>query len=293
MKTIVGLDLGQVSDYSALAIVRTGGVDAKSRTVWHIPHLQRWPLSTPYVQIVQDVAALVRKLDKPALVIDRTGCGAPVFDMFAAAELAVADLSGVVITGGSQSTRAGPDTFHVAKRDLAGIVRTVWESGRVKIAKELPEAAEMVHELQTFTVKINVATGNESFEAWREKDKDDLVLASAMALWYAEAVPEVNWNIYHFRLDGSGAPPSPERHLPEVRWHSSGTWQPMPRPGGELVSGCPGFQSEAEAGWFTYCLHQQLGSTLPDMDIALAPDVANRIEQQVKDFITARRLARV
>ena len=35
-------------------------------------------------------------------------------------------------------------------------------------------------------VKINIATGHHSYEAWREGDHDDLVLAVAMACWCGE-----------------------------------------------------------------------------------------------------------
>ncbi len=42
-----------------------------------------------------------------------------------------------------------------------------------------------MRELGTFTVRITEA-GNESSEAWREKDHDDLVLAVALACWAAE-----------------------------------------------------------------------------------------------------------
>ena len=46
-------------------------------------------------------------------------------------------------------------------------------------------AEVLTKELLTFKVKITTA-GNETFEAWRERDHDDLVLALAVALWYAE-----------------------------------------------------------------------------------------------------------
>jgi hypothetical protein len=38
-----------------------------------------------------------------------------------------------------------------------------------------------------FTVRITEA-GNESFEAWREKDHDDLVLADHKACWAGESL---------------------------------------------------------------------------------------------------------
>ncbi len=38
-------------------------------------------------------------------------------------------------------------------------------------------------------IRVNIATGNESFEAWREGIHDDLVLAVAMAVRFGENPP--------------------------------------------------------------------------------------------------------
>lgn len=58
-------------------------------------------------------------------------------------------------------------------------------SGRLKIAKALPEAPALINELQNFKMKTTPA-GNDTYEAWRESDHDDLVLASAIACWCGE-----------------------------------------------------------------------------------------------------------
>ena len=60
---------------------------------------------------------------------------------------------------------------------------------------ELPEAEILVAELKAFSVKITQA-GNETFESWRERDHDDMVLAVAMALWLAERAPRGRLEIY-------------------------------------------------------------------------------------------------
>ena len=60
------------------------------------------------------------------------------------------------------------------------------QSGRLKIARELEHAETLKAELLNFRVKINIATGHDSYEAWREGDHDDLVLAAAMATWKAQ-----------------------------------------------------------------------------------------------------------
>ncbi len=43
----------------------------------------------------------------------------------------------------------------------------------------------MIEELQNFNVKFTRA-GNDTYEAWRESDHDDLVPAAAMAAWFGE-----------------------------------------------------------------------------------------------------------
>ena len=45
----------------------------------------------------------------------------------------------------------------------------------------------VARELGTFTVKIT-SSANETFEAWREREHDDLVLAVALATWGAETI---------------------------------------------------------------------------------------------------------
>jgi hypothetical protein len=41
-------------------------------------------------------------------------------------------------------------------------------------------------ELGNFRVKVSITTGHESFEAWREREHDDCVLAAALCCWFGE-----------------------------------------------------------------------------------------------------------
>lgn len=182
---ILGLDLGQTHDYSALTLDEIRG-RGEPDSRHDIRHIQRWPLRTPYPQIVADVAAMTRRAPlEPAdtLVIDQTGVGRPVVDMFRAANMAI-EMVAVTITGGHQVTRDG-DEWHVPKRDLVSVVQVLIQSGRLKIASGLPEAAILTSELSTFQTKITVAA-NDVYGAWREGTNDDTVLATALAAWYGE-----------------------------------------------------------------------------------------------------------
>jgi hypothetical protein len=56
---------------------------------------------------------------------------------------------------------------------------------RITVAKDLPLTKTLESELGTFKVKITGAA-NETYEAWREGQHDDLVLAVAMAAWLGQ-----------------------------------------------------------------------------------------------------------
>ena len=74
---VIGLDLGQAADYSALALMEKM-VPPGAEPRYAVRHLHRWPLGTPYPTIVADVTELVKRppLDNPRLVPDQTGVGA-------------------------------------------------------------------------------------------------------------------------------------------------------------------------------------------------------------------------
>ena len=187
-KFYLGLDLGQSADYSALAILeRQNRERANIEPVFHCRHLQRWPLRTSYPAIVADTVRMlgsghVRKgMMRPTLAIDATGVGEPIVQLFKR-ERMWADLMPIQITGGDSVTRDHGMT-RVPKRDLVSTAQVYLQSGRLKIAPELPDAPTLVRELENFQVKISLDTAHDSYGVWREGSHDDLVLAVCLALW--------------------------------------------------------------------------------------------------------------
>ena len=69
---------------------------------------------------------------------------------------------------------------------MASAPLVLMQIGQLKIAEGMRLAATLRKELLNFKVKINIATAHDSYEAWREGDHDDLVLAVAMACWCGE-----------------------------------------------------------------------------------------------------------
>lgn len=212
---LIGLDLGQSRDYTAISItertfVPTGkeveeeGWDPRFDAYfparvpevavqYRVRHLERPPLGTPYTDIVDRVGSLVKKIGgNPALVVDATGVGRPVTDMLW--KKLSAELKGtttkvtpcnVTITGGDSVNR-GPDGLRVPKRELIAATLVLLQNGQLKIAQALKLRETLVRELLNFRVKINVSTAHDSYEAWREGDHDDLVLSVALACWAGE-----------------------------------------------------------------------------------------------------------
>ena len=143
-------------------------------------HLERVPLGTPYPGIVAHVARLLAKLPAGTeMVIDYTGVGRPVFDMFLHAGLSPV---GVLITAGTAETRDGA-IIGVPKLSLIVRIQALLHENRLKIHKDLAEAAELVNELRDFRVDFTAA-GSLTFNA-RSGRHDDLVLALALAVWRA------------------------------------------------------------------------------------------------------------
>jgi hypothetical protein len=186
---IVALDLAQAQDFSALVVNElTHAPDPGRPGAWvrlhAIRHLRRWPLGTSYTDVAGDVGRVLARLPGAVLLVDKTGVGAAVADLFKAAGLA-ARMIAVVITGGHQTVREGGEV-HVPKKELVSAVQSCLQRRTLKIAPMLKEAETLRRELGAFRVKVSASTGNETFEAWRERDHDDLVLAVAMAVWHGE-----------------------------------------------------------------------------------------------------------
>ncbi len=179
-----GLDLGQAQDYSALAVLeRAPGESGQAH--YALRHLQRWPLGTSYTSICDQLARLFDEppLLRSTLAVDQTGVGAAVVEMLRRSTIR-AVLRPVLITAGHTTTVEG-GIRHVPKKELVSVLQVLLQQRRLQVARSLPEAATLVKELETFKVKITTA-GNETFEAWRERDHDDLVLAVAIAAFEAE-----------------------------------------------------------------------------------------------------------
>jgi hypothetical protein len=179
---LIGLDLGQKQDFSTFAVLeRLSG----PMSCYDLRHIERLKLNTPYpgvAQRAQILIAMTARHGHTQLVMDLTGVGAPVFDLLHAAGVRPV---AITITGGN-SISGIREHLHVPKRVLIGTLAALFGAGRLKIGSEIPLAAELIEELLNLQVKINRRTRQESYGAKGRRKHDDLVLALALAAFYAE-----------------------------------------------------------------------------------------------------------
>jgi hypothetical protein len=193
----VGVDLGQANDFTAIAVVRKIHAETK-RPLFQLGHLERLPLQTSYPRVVDHVARLLARLPgSTELVLDHTGVGRPVFDLFQDAGMSPI---GVTITAGDVTTNEGL-VFKVPKLQLISRVQALLHAGSLKIHKDLPEAAALVEELQSFRAQVTDA-GYWRFGA-RSGKHDDLVLSLAIALWRAYGDGMTSRGIFEYYRDQS------------------------------------------------------------------------------------------
>src|SRR5262249_28222271 len=148
--------------------------------------LQRW-LGVDYPTITEELREMFARLNSPPwLIADETGVGVGVVQILRKAELPVQRVVGISITAGHQTNHRPEDGWNVPKKELVAAAQSALQGKRLLIAPALKDAQTLRRELSTFRVKINIASATESFEAWREGEHDDLVLACCMATWFGD-----------------------------------------------------------------------------------------------------------
>jgi hypothetical protein len=217
---LVGVDLAQSQDYTAIAVVEVVPPAARGgETTAHLRHLERLQ-GVSYVDVATHVKGLVAVLRTPpplpdpsprqerlpphdeqlriargeaprvppkpdvAVVYDRTGVGAAAGDVFDRVQID-ATLVGILIHGGDRVSFEG-GVYRAPKRDLVSALIVAFQNGALRIAADLGLAPVLTAELQHFTLKFNEQTAHDSYSAWREDAHDDLVLAVGLAVWFGQ-----------------------------------------------------------------------------------------------------------
>jgi hypothetical protein len=180
---VIGVDLGQAHDYTAIALVET-----QRGPTYGLTFLERVELQTSYPKIVQRLVGIMKRLEnlvptvRCQLVVDATGVGRPVVDAIREAGLFPI---AATITGGDTEHQEGW-CYRLPKRSLVSNAQVLLQQRQLKVAGALPLGNTLIKELEAFKVKIDPLTAHDSYSAGREGIHDDLVMAVALALWWAE-----------------------------------------------------------------------------------------------------------
>jgi hypothetical protein len=180
----VGLDLGQMNDYTAVVVLEHVEQEEKEHA-WHLTHIERLALGTSYQDVARHIERLIREIKTVGtvtLIVDATGVGKPVIDSLKEDGLKPV---AVTVTGGLNVSYDPSSGWTVPKRDLVSAAKVMLGKRQLKIARELKFKDVLLSELQNYHVKINIASGHDTYEAWREGEHDDLVFALSLACWWA------------------------------------------------------------------------------------------------------------
>ncbi len=173
-----GVDLGQVSDYTAMVILQYD----KGNPHYYVRWAERFPLQTSYPAIVDLVSSRMKPIADylPYLVVDCTGPGLAVTDLMQSRGL---ELTAVNITGGMEESE-GEASLHIPKRQLVGGLAVALQLGKIIIAQRMKDAEALRQELLDFQIRFGRA-GHERYEARRAAVHDDLAIALMLAYWKA------------------------------------------------------------------------------------------------------------
>lgn len=203
----IGVDLGKQRDWTAIAGVELVPVRTKDPNLPDAPRhyrkprkvimehrlrlLERPKQGTPYPEVVDRIETILTSpelMSETVLVVDMNGVGEAVIDIMRQRKLRPV---GVKTHGGNTTTRHEYG-YNVPKVDIVTALQVLYQTRRIVVADNLKLREAYKKELQAFTMKIN-DKGHAGFEAAREQDHDDLVMAVSMACWYLDKVHRPIW----------------------------------------------------------------------------------------------------
>ena len=174
---LIGVDVGQRSDYTALAVVDLTTDDVLTLTALERVRRRSYPA---VAELIRDTVAALAGGDLLTVLVDVTGVGRPVTDQLDRLDVPHTRIN---IHGGGAVTTLDDGTRSVPKRDLISALVVGFEGETLAIAGGLKHADALEREADAFQMKLS-ASGHDTYNA-REGEHDDLLLAVALPVWYA------------------------------------------------------------------------------------------------------------
>ena len=203
MRYTIGGDLGKSVDNATIAVLKhkpqyqevqqipgTKRMAERGQKITHsydLVALEMLPLGTPYPKVVERFSHYYRNpaLENNAdLVVDATGVGNAVYDFLRQEGLSPI---GVITTAGKQPIYdRDRNMWSLPKRDLVAALVSLYQTGRLKMNPKLSHLSQFKKQLEGFTTKLRKDSTQMTYEALTEDIHDDLVIAVALAAWWAQ-----------------------------------------------------------------------------------------------------------
>jgi len=197
---VIGLDVGQKRDPTAIAVAEVGQreragapvIDALRlrdgsrlyESMFTIRSLGRLPLGTGYPLVIHRVSEVLMRLkamspyETPELVVDSTGVGAPIYDELASA---LGDLATVRAATFTASARLEFDgwAIKVGKPYLVSRLQALLSTQRIRLP-ETDQARALAKELTDYEIRVDDAA-HMTTGAFKTGTHDDLATALGLA----------------------------------------------------------------------------------------------------------------
>lgn len=189
MDAMIGLDLGQRREPSALCVVQVQERwGLRDRRVDHflVRHLERLPMGSTFPAVARRTAEVVAEVrrrsdDCPCFFVDATGLGDPVVDLFKV-EIPDVWVRPVYFTHGDQRN-AEDGNIRLGKAWLVARLQTLLQTGQLHLPRT-PEAETLARDLLDFEIQVT-EDANERYGAFRVGRHDDLITALGLAVQQA------------------------------------------------------------------------------------------------------------
>jgi hypothetical protein len=197
---IVGVDIGQRVDPTAIAVVETR-YDAQERGYYIVRFLKRFKLGLLYAEVAKRVARLDTKLRQDAAkdgleawvtyILDATGVGQGPSEQIVQALSAqsYADVYRCYLTGGINAIVDNERMqIKLPKTQLVSCLVSVFDADHMELPARSKEIDAMIIELLNFEIRVS-DEGRDAFGAFKVGTHDDLVTALGLAIWLGENSP--------------------------------------------------------------------------------------------------------
>lgn len=197
---IAGLDIGQMSDPSALAIVEREMrlLNGRLEPYFFVGYLEQIKLLTPYPLMVRGVRMRLERIPhQTALIVDATGVGRTVVDLFRNGWTSYDPLTmfpmtlpgkpsivALTLTGSHEPRKVERwDEQHVPTLDVIMAFMLALQQSRVQVAAGLDKLVTLIEEARNFEWK-KPRQEDDVYSQWKTNHWGDLLFALAIAVWW-------------------------------------------------------------------------------------------------------------